>query len=82
MATSRRSFAHQTLHYFARPHQGVRRQPLSTPAAWRGDDFTDDEWIESLSAAQLDEIEAGLDHACAVPRPTGALQREDFPLPT
>ena len=47
------SFAEQALHYFDRPHDSVRREPLYAPAAWRGSDMRSrDDWIVTLGSAR------------------------------
>ncbi len=77
-----RSQIRQSLHYFARPHGQIRRTPLDSPAAWRADALSEEQWVERLDEAQLAEIDAGLDRACARRGPVGSLTRDDFPLPT
>ena len=72
----------QTIHYFARPQARVLRQPLSIPAAWKGSALSQrSDWRESLTDADVAEI----DHAVAVAKgtrkPMGELTKEDFPLP-
>ena len=72
----------QTIHYFARPQARVLRQPLSIPAAWKGSELSQrSDWRESLTDADVAEI----DHAVAVAKgtrkPMGELTKEDFPLP-
>ncbi len=75
------SFAEQALHYFHRDHDDVRRDPLTTPAAWRGADLADRrDWIVELGAADVAEIERAL--AGARDTALGTMRREDFPLPT
>lgn len=73
----------QTIHYFGRPQLRVLREPLNTPAAWKGSELTrTGQWCETLTDADVAE----LDHAVAVARttakPMGALTKRDFPLPT
>ena len=77
-----RSQIRQSLHYFARPHDSIRRTPLTTPAAWRGQDLSASTWLEVLDAAAIAELDAALDHVETLGRPTAALVRDDFPLPT
>lgn len=79
---SYRSQVQQSLHYFARPHQEIRRTPIGGRAAWRGDDLSEDQWLETLETAAIDELCAALEHAGNCGRPTGELTRDDFPLPT
>ncbi|MDX2170209.1 MAG: TauD/TfdA family dioxygenase [Deltaproteobacteria bacterium] len=76
------SFGAQAMHYFNRPHDGVRRTPIAGPAAWRGAELRDERlWSETLDRAALAE----LDQALATARARGAtietLRRDDFPLP-
>jgi hypothetical protein len=73
----------QTIHYFARPQSRVLHEPLNIAAAWKGSEVAKrDDWRETLTDADVAE----LDHAVAVARgtgkPLGALTKEDFPLPT
>lgn len=76
------SFGAQSAHYFTRPHDGPALGPIGGPAAWRGADWQGKQpWRTRLTADQVDEIEAALDHAEATGRATGDLTREDFPLP-
>jgi len=77
-----RSQIRQSLHYFARPHDSIRRTPLVTPAVWRGDELPASTWLESLDVAAIAELDAALDHVESLARPTAALVRGDFPLPT
>lgn len=77
-----RSQIRQSLHYLARPHESILRTPLTGPAAWRGDELPEATWLEPLDDDAVAELEAALDHACGLERPTGELVREDFPLPT
>lgn len=71
----------QSLHYFSRPDEGVRRDPLRGPSVWRGEDLAGDtSWREPLSADDIAEIEAAIRHARRTGRPVSALVREDFPL--
>lgn len=78
-----RSLRRQTLHYFARPHQGTRRQPLVSPAAWRGEDMRRrDDWIVPLDPSAVDELKRAVAHAEGLGRPLGELSAEDFPLPS
>ncbi|MEO8602336.1 MAG: TauD/TfdA family dioxygenase [bacterium] len=77
------SFGAQAMHYFNRPHESVRRAPLTTPAAWRGADVRDrDDWIEPLDAAAIAELDAALAALRARGVSLDAMTRADFPLPT
>jgi hypothetical protein len=76
------SFGAQALRYFQRAHQGIRRTPLEGPAAWRGAELARSrEWIVSLSAAQIEEIERALATVQARGLGLRAMRREDFVLP-
>ena len=78
-----RSLTAQSLHYFARPHAGVRRAPIGGPAAWRGEEMrTREDWRVRWSDAQIAELERAIAHARATTKAMGALSKRDFPLPT
>ncbi len=78
-----KSLRAQTLHYFARPHERVLSEPLNTPAAWRGADMRKrSDWQVQLNPAEIQELQAALQHAQATGKPMGRLGRQDFPLPT
>lgn len=77
------SYAEQAAHYFDRPHEGIRLEPVTAPAAWRGGELADSEaWRVELGPAEREELEAALAHARATGRPTAELEARDFPLPT
>jgi hypothetical protein len=77
------SFAEQALHYFNREHEDVRREPLATPAAWRGADLPHRrDWVTTLTTADVAEIERALAAVKARTVAMAAMRREDFPLPT
>ena len=77
------SYGEQAGHYFARPHVAPAREPIHTPAAWRGPDVAKrNDWRVRLDDAQIDEIEQALAAAKSAGKPTGALTAEQFPLPT
>lgn len=60
----------------------IRRQPLETPASWRGPDLRRSrDWLHQLTAEQVADLERGLAHAKATGKPMTGLTREDFPLP-
>ena len=47
------SYAEQAGHYFRRPHEALARQPLETPAAWRGPELARrEDWRVHLTEAQ------------------------------
>lgn len=73
----------QTLHYFSRPQERILREPLYIPAAWTGDDLASREgWRESLTDADVGEIDRALAAAKRTGKPMGQLTKADFPLPT
>ncbi len=77
-----KSLRQQTLHYFARPHSGVRRTPLQSAAAWRGDTLrATGDWIQQLDGAEVDELLSAVRHARDCGRPMARLRASDFPLP-
>lgn len=77
-----RSFAEQALHYFDRPHEEVCRQPIDSPAAWRGADLAgDDSWIVRLSDGDIAELDAALAYARSRGGDLARIGRDDFPLP-
>jgi hypothetical protein len=82
MDANHHSFAVQALRYVTRDHEGVRREPVGGPSAWRGSELrVRDDWQVRLDAAQIAE----LDHALASVRERGLalaqVGRADFPLP-
>lgn len=59
----------------------TRREPLADPSAWRAADLRDrDDWIVTLSDADLAEIEAALAAAAGSGRPLFERTRADYPL--
>ncbi|HZP13139.1 MAG TPA: TauD/TfdA family dioxygenase [Nevskiaceae bacterium] len=78
-----KSLRAQTLHYFARPHEGPLTRPLQTPAAWRGDEMASrTDWQVHLAPHEIDELKSAVAHAESTHKPMGAMTRADFPLPT
>ena len=78
-----RSFGEQALHYFRRPHKGVAREPIESPAAWRGEDLAmSEDWTVELDEGQIEELEAAAVGALRREVKLEALSREDFPLPS
>jgi hypothetical protein len=76
------SYAAQTGHYFARPHERVPVAPIGGPAAWRGEALKDrSDWRFQFTEAHIREIEAALAIARATGKPLGELTAVDFPLP-
>jgi len=77
------SLTAQTLHYFARPHERVRTEPLDVPAAWRGEEMAErTDWRVELGEAQVREIWAAVRAARRTGKPNARMTAEDFPLPT
>jgi len=82
-ATNHKTFGEQALHYFSREHGGIAREPLDTPAAWRGPDIAGrSDWIVGLSSAEIAELERARDAVRARGLGLGEMRREDFPLST
>ena len=73
----------QTIHYFARPQERVLREPLNVAAAWKGSELAHrEDWRETLTDADIAEIDQAVAAAKRTGKPMGALTKEDFPLPT
>ena len=71
------------MRYFQRPHEEILRQPLDSPAAWRGAEMADrDEWIVRLAPGEIEELERAAAAVAARHLGLDAVRREDFPLPT
>jgi hypothetical protein len=78
-----KSLRAQTLHYWARPQDGIPRQPLETPAAWRGADMRQrTDWMVELTPADIAELHAAQQVAASRGRPLAQMSAADFPLPT
>jgi len=75
------TFAEQALHYFDRPHEGVRREPLAGPAAWRGAELRSSDWIVPLDDTQTGELEAAVARVRDRGIAMAAVHRDDVPLP-
>lgn len=83
MADAYLSFAAQALHYFKRDHEGIAREPLGGPVAWRGAELArQTNWIFPLSAADIEELEAARQAVRVRGLRLGDVRREHFPLPT
>jgi Taurine catabolism dioxygenase TauD, TfdA family len=81
-ASNHKSFGAQALHYFSREHEGVRREPLAVPAAWRGRDLVRrDDWIVRLDEADVEELERARSAVRARGIGLAEMHRDDFPLP-
>ena len=77
------SYARQSGHYFARPHEMPASAPIGGAAAWRRRDVDDEaSWRSVLGVEQVDELRRAVAHARAAGRPLGQLRASDFPLPT
>ncbi len=77
-----KSLRQQTLHYFARPQQSVRLEPLTGPQAWRGEDLRQrDDWIDVLGDDDVEELKQAVVAAESTGKSLGDLGRGDFPLP-
>jgi len=58
-------------------------QPLEPRCAWRTEDVADpDAWTETLSGAELAELDSAIAHARGVSDDFLAIGKADFPLPT
>ncbi len=78
-----KTLAAQTIHYFARPQSRVLREPLNNPAAWKASEVAQrDDWRETLTDADVAEIEHALSCAKRTGKRMGDLTKDDFPLPT
>jgi hypothetical protein len=60
---------------------GIRREPLATPATWRGPELRREDWVYELAPDEVADLERALAHAKATGRPMAATTRDDFPLP-
>ncbi|HSW14362.1 MAG TPA: TauD/TfdA family dioxygenase [Solimonas sp.] len=77
-----KSLRAQTLHYFARPHEGMPPGPVASPADWRGAVLRQGgDWQYRLDAAEVAECQAAVRHFETLGKPLAQLRREDFPLP-
>jgi len=78
-----KSLRAQTLHYFARPHEGMPSGAIHSPAAWFGKDLrTRSDWQWRFTPAEIAELKAAVAHAGSTGKPMGKLGKPDFPLPT
>jgi hypothetical protein len=83
MARAYKTVTAQALHFLLRPHTSIPDGPVTSPAAWRGDDLRGSErWIDRLDGSDVAEIEAALAHARRTGKPLGELVADDFPLPS
>lgn len=59
----------------------ILKQPLTGPAAWRGEDLRDPQaWTRQLNADDLADIDSALVHARRTGRGMAELRAQDFPL--
>lgn len=78
-----KSLRAQTLHYFARPHEGIPSAPVASAADWRGDAMArSGEWVVALRPSEVDEIKSAVARAEARHARMETLTPADFPLPT
>ena len=79
-----RSFRDQSLHYFMRDHTEIPAGPIDSPAAWHGDEMRahQEDWLNILSPAELDEIEQAADQALAAGLEMSAVSKATFALPS
>jgi hypothetical protein len=77
------SFAAQALHYFERDHEGVRREPVEAPSAWRGSELArrPESWSVALAPEQIEELDAARRAVRARGLALAEIRRADFPLP-
>ncbi len=63
--------------------QDILREPLNSPAAWRGSNFAGNSaWIYTLTAEQILEIETAMWSVATQGLDPLRVRTEDFPLPT
>jgi len=75
------SYAEQSRHYFARPHERLAPGPVGGAAAWRRADVVDRAaWRTTLTPDQKEELRRAVANACATGRALGDLRAADFPL--
>ncbi len=77
-----RSLRRQTLHYWARPHAGIPRAPINSPAVWKGEQLREsDTWQVTLTADDIQELHAAVAQAENCGRALEDVTPDDFPLP-
>jgi hypothetical protein len=77
------SFAEQSGHYFRRPHDGIPSHAIEGAAGWRGDDLDASEgWRTVFTSGEIAELESAIAAARRLGKPTGALSKDDFPIPS
>ena len=55
---------------------------IESPAAWKAADFSGEEWVHTLSGAEVDEIVRAAKRAAEIPGNLATLTKGDFPLPS
>lgn len=82
MARSYRSVTQQSLHYLLRPHRESPPQPVSHPAAWRGEELMrQGSWQYTLDDGEIRELSAAVARARQSGKRLAELSVADFPLP-
>ena len=77
------SFIEQALHYFDRPHEEQRLEPVTSTAAWRGDQLPPLETLAcQLNEQEIEEIRRAVQSAARSGVDPRTLTAEDFPLPS
>lgn len=77
-----KSVTSQTLHYLSRPHQRICKEPIILPSAWKGKDLRKEQsWKETLSAADIEEIEKALVGIKKLGKNFADYTKEDFQIP-
>ena len=65
------------------PAMSSQLHPIESPAAWFGRDLQNsDEWIETLSAAEIDELLGAVERVTAAGTTMLDMSTDDVPLPT
>jgi len=84
MASARHeTFRELGLRFFMRAHTGQVREPLATPAAWRGPELAaHDEWVYRLTDRDIAEIDAAVERVRRRGLDVVDVGRDDFELPT
>jgi hypothetical protein len=78
-----KSLVAQSLHYFSRPHERIRREPLAGRAAWRARDLSEcSDWRHDLGDRDIAELEHAIAHARRAVTSLDRMSRRDFPLPS
>ena len=76
------SYREQALRYLARPHEGPRKEATPCDAQWYGETLArNGDWIETLDANEIAEIEAAVGEIEARGIALGDVDATNFPLP-